>query len=64
MSNRATTHAKDIIANLTTVPTAKIQQHIALEVTMSGMNDAFWVKVGIAVISLILAFFLKRKKLK
>ncbi|WP_251548952.1 DHA2 family efflux MFS transporter permease subunit [Neobacillus muris] len=70
MSNRTKTHAPEIAAStmkqLTGQPTpaelADMQQQIAMQAMLEGINDAFLVSVGIACIALVLAFFIKRVK--
>ena len=68
MSNRTSIHIEDMMAHamskLTTMPTGEalveLQQHIAMEATISGINDSFLVSTGIAVVAFILSIFLKR----
>ncbi|MFK4416628.1 EmrB/QacA subfamily drug resistance transporter [Bacillus sp. RC251] len=68
MSNRTAIHVEEMMSNainkLTNAPTgealAKIQQHISMEATISGINDAFLVSAVIAGVAFILSFFLKR----
>lgn len=68
MSNRTATHIQEMTteatSKLTSIPTgetlAKLQQHIGMEAMISGINDAFLVATGVAVVSLILSFFIKR----
>ncbi|MFJ7974157.1 DHA2 family efflux MFS transporter permease subunit [Peribacillus sp. NPDC096379] len=68
MSNRTSIHVEDMMAaamsKLTTMPTGEalveLQQHIAMEATISGINDSFLVSTGIAVVAFILSIFLKR----
>ncbi|WP_144510816.1 DHA2 family efflux MFS transporter permease subunit [Bacillus sp. FJAT-22090] len=68
MSNRTTTHVKEMMAeamsNSATAPTGaalqQLQQHVTMEATISGINDSFLVSTGIAIVSLILALFIKR----
>jgi hypothetical protein len=68
MSNRTAIHVEEMMSNainkLTNAPTGealtKIQQHISMEATISGINDAFLVSAVIAGVAFILSFFLKR----
>ncbi|MEK4099829.1 DHA2 family efflux MFS transporter permease subunit [Bacillus sp. FSL E2-0195] len=68
MSNRTAIHVEemmtDTMGKLTSTPTGdallKIQQHISMEATISGINDAFLVSAVIAGFAFILSFFLKR----
>lgn len=68
MSNRTVTHAKEMMveamANSASTPTEdalqQLQQHVTMEATISGINDAFFVSTGIAVVAFILSLFLKR----
>ncbi|WP_042345327.1 DHA2 family efflux MFS transporter permease subunit [Bacillus massiliigorillae] len=70
MSNRTETHAKDLaetaMSHLTAQPTAsaaaEMKQHIITQATIEGINDSFLVSVGIMVVAIILAFFIKRSK--
>jgi len=70
MSNRTKTHATELadsaMKHLTGKPTAEMaaqmKQEIALKAMLEGINDAFLVSVGIALIALVLAFFIKRAK--
>ena len=39
-----------------------MKQQIAMKAMLEGINDAFLVATGIAVVALILAFFIKRAK--
>ena len=70
MSNRTKTHATDLadsaMKHVTGKPTAEMiaqmKQQIAMKAMLEGINDAFLVSVGIALIALVLAFFIKRAK--
>ncbi|EKN67550.1 EmrB/QacA family drug resistance transporter [Neobacillus bataviensis LMG 21833] len=70
MTNRTTTHAKEIgaaaMAHLTKQPTpavlAEMKQQVMMKAMLEGINDAFLVTVGIAAVALILSFFIKRAK--
>ncbi|MEC0131922.1 MULTISPECIES: DHA2 family efflux MFS transporter permease subunit [Paenibacillus] len=68
MSNSTTSHVKDMVAEavskLTAKPSAEqllgIQNQVIAKATIEGINDAFLVSVGVAIIAFILAFFIKR----
>jgi EmrB/QacA subfamily drug resistance transporter len=68
MSNRTVTHTKelmqDAMKNVTGQPSeaamAQMQQQVAMEGMLHGINDAFLVASGIAAVALVLAFFIKR----
>lgn len=68
MSTRTATHAegiaKEAMSKLDTVPVgdalAHLQQQVAMQATISGINDAFRVATGISIVALLLSFFLKR----
>ncbi|RDW17351.1 MFS transporter [Oceanobacillus arenosus] len=60
MSNREAGLAAQLTAEVTGQPTAEMQQQIVLESMLGGINFAFLVSTFIIVISLILAFFIKR----
>ncbi|MEK5390116.1 DHA2 family efflux MFS transporter permease subunit [Margalitia sp. FSL K6-0131] len=70
MSNRTKTHITDLTASamkkLTGQPNpaqlAEMKQHIGMQAMVDGINDSFKVSVCIALIALILAFFMKRVK--
>ncbi|MEH7415850.1 DHA2 family efflux MFS transporter permease subunit [Neobacillus drentensis] len=70
MSNRTKTHATELadsaMKHVTGKPTAEMiaqmKQEIAMKAMLEGINDAFLVSVGIALIALVLAFFIKRAK--
>ncbi|MGG3891083.1 DHA2 family efflux MFS transporter permease subunit [Metabacillus fastidiosus] len=70
MSNRTESHAKQLteeaMKNLTAQPApealAAMKQQILMKAMLEGINFAFFVTVFIAVIALILAFFIKRAK--
>ncbi|MEH7094144.1 MDR family MFS transporter [Neobacillus vireti] len=70
MSNRTKTHATELansaMKHVTGKPTAEMvaqmKQQIAMKAMLEGINDAFLVSVGIALIALVLAFFIKRAK--
>lgn len=75
MSNRAETHAKEIAKDMmSNAPAgaaamqpspevlAQMKEQIAMKAMLEGINDAFFVSVFIAVIALVLAFFIKRAK--
>ncbi|MBK3493298.1 DHA2 family efflux MFS transporter permease subunit [Viridibacillus sp. YIM B01967] len=68
MSNRSVTHGKELleeaISKLSAPPTKEVlvqmKQQIMAQATIEGINDAFLVSAGVAVIGVILAFFIKR----
>ncbi|MGE7931272.1 DHA2 family efflux MFS transporter permease subunit [Viridibacillus arvi] len=68
MSNRSVTHGKELldvaISKLSAPPTnevlAQMKQQIMAQATIEGINDAFLVSAGVAIIAVILAFFIKR----
>lgn len=68
MSSRTKTHAtelaneamKNVVGNPTGASLAEMKQHIGMEATLAGINDAFLVATYITVVALILAFFIKR----
>ncbi len=70
MSNRTTTYAeelaRDAMKHLTGQPTeaamAEMKQQIGLKAMLEGINDAFLAATLIAVVAIILAFFIKRSK--
>ncbi|MFJ7726390.1 DHA2 family efflux MFS transporter permease subunit [Neobacillus sp. NPDC097160] len=70
MTNRTTTHATELgkaaMAHLTKQPTpeviAEMKQQVLMKAMLEGINDAFFVTVGIAAVALILSFFIKRAK--
>lgn len=65
MSSRAEMHAKEMI-HPSEIPThvdlAVWKQQIMIDATIKGMDDAFWVATGIAMLGFILALFLKGNK--
>ena len=62
MSNRSETYTAKLLANLAGQPTAEMQQQIAIEAMLEGINFTFFVSTFIIAVSLILAFFIKRAK--
>lgn len=68
MSTRTATHAEEMAATemgkLTGQPSADVlaemQNEIAMKAMIEGINDAFLVSVGIVIVAIILAFFVKR----
>ena len=68
MSTRTESQAKELgaqaLQNMTEQPTqaamAEMQQQIMMQATLNGINYAFFVATGIAVVALVLAFFIKR----
>ncbi|MFB6468306.1 DHA2 family efflux MFS transporter permease subunit [Cytobacillus sp. Hz8] len=70
MTTRTETHAtelgKEAMKHLTGQPTAEtiaaMKQQIAMKAMLEGINDAFLVATGIALVAFILAFFIKRAR--
>lgn len=60
MSNRESSLAADLTAEVAGQPTAEMQQHIVLESMLGGINFAFFVSTFIVIVAFILAFFIKR----
>ncbi|WP_430510661.1 DHA2 family efflux MFS transporter permease subunit [Gottfriedia solisilvae] len=68
MSNRTESYAKDLAAdamkNVTTKPSpemlAQIKQEITAKAMLEGINFSFYVTVFVALVALVLAFFIKR----
>ncbi|MCG7381712.1 DHA2 family efflux MFS transporter permease subunit [Paenibacillus sp. ACRRY] len=60
MTSRATAHAQDMLS--TGVANGFSQQQLSTESMIQGINDAYVVIIGIAVLGLILSFFIKRVK--
>ena len=60
MSTREAAVATGLTAEVVGQPTAAIQQQIALDAMLAGINFAFLVSTFISIIALILAFFIKR----
>lgn len=59
MTNRTETHVKEMMAS--GVNTGS-QEHMIVEATIQGINDAYVVIIGIGLIGLILSFFIKHVK--
>ncbi len=57
MTDRTKTHLTDMMS---TDVNGATQEHMILEATIQGINDAYIVIVGIAVIGLLLSFFIRR----
>jgi len=70
MSNRTETHATNLITSATKKLTgqespaqiAALKEHLGMKAMVEGINDSFKVSVCIALVALILAFFMKRVK--
>jgi EmrB/QacA subfamily drug resistance transporter len=60
MSTRTESQALKLAAGVTGQPTAEMEQQIAMQAMLDGINYSFLVSSFIAVIALILAFFIKR----
>ena len=62
MSNRSEIYAKEMMHDTLSKHTsdlAHFKQQIMVDATIKGMDDAFWVATGIALVALILALFIK-----
>ncbi|WP_147535283.1 DHA2 family efflux MFS transporter permease subunit [Bacillus marasmi] len=75
MTNRTETHAKEIgeemmrnapqsadAGQITPELLAQLKEQIAMKAMLEGINDSFFVATFIALVSLVLAFFIKRAK--
>lgn len=62
MSTRESAYANQLAAEVTGQLTVEMQQQIALEAMLGGINDAFFVSTFIAAVAVILSFFIKRPK--
>jgi EmrB/QacA subfamily drug resistance transporter len=58
MTNRTATHMKDMVTS--GAGEGATQEHLLMEASIQGINDAYLVIVGIGVIALLLSFFIKR----
>lgn len=58
MTNRTATHMEDMISS--GAAAGGTQEHLIMEASIQGINDAYLVIVGIGVIALLLSFFIKR----
>ncbi|MNC27251.1 hypothetical protein D3C75_754180 [compost metagenome] len=58
MTSRTTTHLTTMMAS--GGAKGATQEHMIMEASIQGINDAYLVIVGIGVIALLLAFFIKR----
>jgi MFS family permease len=59
MTNRTETHVKEMMASGANTGS---QEHMIVEATIQGINDAYVVIIGIGLIGLILSFFIKHVK--
>lgn len=57
MTSRTTTHMKDMLTSGTASGT---KEHMIMEASIQGINDAYLVIVGIGVLGLLLSFFIKK----
>ncbi len=57
MTSRTTTHMKEM---LTSGGTPGTKEHMIMEASIQGINDAYLVIVGIGVLGLLLSFFIKK----
>lgn len=60
MSTRTETHAKELTASMTTQPTEAAMQQLGAQAMLEGINDSFFVASLIALVALVLSFFIKR----
>jgi MFS family permease len=60
MTSRTTTHVQDMIAS--GAANGLSREQLAMESMIQGINDAYVVIIGIAVVGLALSFFIKRTK--
>ncbi|WP_067726990.1 DHA2 family efflux MFS transporter permease subunit [Oceanobacillus damuensis] len=60
MATREKGYADKLTEAVVGQPTAEVQQQIALEAMLGGINDAFFVSTLVIIVALILAFFMKR----
>ncbi|WP_183602648.1 DHA2 family efflux MFS transporter permease subunit [Paenibacillus phyllosphaerae] len=58
MTSQTKSHMQDMMASGST----DTQEHMIMEATIQGINDAYMVIVGIGVIGLVLSFFIKKVK--
>ncbi|WP_374121407.1 DHA2 family efflux MFS transporter permease subunit [Paenibacillus sp. LHD-117] len=58
MTDRTKTHAQDMVTSGAAEGFSK--EHLIMESTIQGINDAYVVIIGIGVIGLLLSFFIKR----
>ncbi|MDQ0116118.1 hypothetical protein J2T15_005594 [Paenibacillus harenae] len=58
MTNRTATHMEDMVASGAAQGATK--EHLLMEASIQGINDAYLVIDGIGVIALLLSFFIKR----
>ncbi|MCK6255332.1 DHA2 family efflux MFS transporter permease subunit [Fictibacillus sp. KIGAM418] len=58
MTNRTKSHFTEMMAS--GVTKGETQQHMIMEASIQGINDAYLVIVGIGIIGLLLSFFVKR----
>lgn len=57
MTSRTTAHLTDMMAS---GGAADTKEHMVMEATIQGINDAYLVIIGIGVVGLLLSFFIKR----
>ncbi|RTE11463.1 DHA2 family efflux MFS transporter permease subunit [Paenibacillus whitsoniae] len=60
MSSRTKTHLTDTMA--AGLAKGDTKEHLIMEATIQGINDAYLVIIGIGIVGLVLAFFIKRVK--
>lgn len=62
MSNRSETYAKEMMHDPLSKHVsdlAQFKQQVMVDATIKGMDDAFWVATGIALVALILSLFIR-----
>jgi MFS family permease len=59
MTDRTKTHLADLMAGGAAADAAA-QKHMILQASISGINDSYFVIVGIGLIGLVLSFFIKK----
>ncbi|MCQ6276983.1 multidrug efflux MFS transporter [Bacillus sp. V3B] len=62
MSKRAETYTANLLTDVVGQPTTEMQQQIAVEAMLEGINFTFFISTFIIAIAFILAFFIKRAK--
>lgn len=60
MSTRTETHTAELAKSMTGQPTEAAMQLLGAQAMLEGINDSFFVATFIALVALVLAFFIKR----
>lgn len=60
MSTSTKSHLTDMLASAGSSPDAAGLKHLTIEASIQGINDAYLVIIGIGLVGLVLAFFIKR----